>query len=293
MHVGFTGRRSLLTMRQALAFLALATAVGCAPLRNFRERWASRHHTAPAVTWREAVPPIIPPPPATPASPELVRRERTGNWQIAGHSERGEAIELARIGNGTLRVLVIGTVHGDEPEGVALAEQLAHELWARPELAIGATVLIVRNANPDGTAARTRTNANGVDLNRNFPAANWKALAKSPRGSSGDTPGTENETQVLLGLIHQFRPDRIIAIHSTRGKPMNNYDGPARDLAEAMAQFNRYAVSDTIGYPTPGSLGSYAGIDMQIPIVTLELPRGIAPETAWQQNRDALLKAAR
>ena len=90
----------------------------------------------------------------------------------------------------------------------------------------------------------------------------------------------------------QRKPEWIISIHSiARGKHCNNYDGPARWLAEAMYRHNGYPVTATMGYPTPGSLGSWAGIDKQIPIVTLELPREDPGMSAWMQNRDALLAA--
>ena len=71
------------------------------------------------------------------------------------------------------------------------------------------------------------------------------------------------------------------------------YDGPAHGLAESISEANRYATRDTIGYPTPGSLGSYAGIDHRVPIITLELPRGISADAAWQANREALYRAIR
>ena len=51
---------------------------------------------------------------------------------------------------------------------------------------------------------------------------------------------------------------------------------------------NGYEAKDNIGYPTPGSLGSWAGIDRQIPMITLELPRKMGGEEAWEQNRQAL-----
>jgi len=38
-----------------------------------------------------------------------------------------------------------------------------------------------------------------------------------------------------------------------------------------------------------GSLGNWAGVDRQIPILTLELPREQAGRDAWQDNRDALI----
>jgi predicted deacylase len=214
-------------------------------------------------------------------------------WRSVGESVEGRPIEAVQLGNGARRVLLIGGIHGDEPEGQPIIEQIAQEFASDRALARGATVLIVRDLNPDGTAARTRTNTNGVDLNRNFPASNWDSTASSPRMNPGPRAASEPETRVLIEVIREFQPDRILVMHATRGKPMVNYDGPARELAERLSQLNGYVTSDTIGYPTPGSLGSYAGIDMQIPIITLELPRGIAAEQAWQANRDALLQLVR
>jgi protein MpaA len=202
----------------------------------------------------------------------------------------GRPIEAILVGSGPSHVLLIGGIHGDEPEGLPLIERIADEFASNRTLTRSATVLVVRNLNPDGTAEQTRTNRNGVDLNRNFPASNWDSTARQPRYHPGSEPGSEPETQVLVELLREFRPERILVMHSTRGKPMVNYDGPARDLAEAMSQLNGYVTSDTIGYPTPGSLGSYAGIDMQIPIITLELPRGVGAEPAWQANREALYR---
>jgi protein MpaA len=58
-----------------------------------------------------------------------------------------------------------------------------------------------------------------------------------------------------------------------------------------MSRYNQYPVTATMGYPTPGSLGSWAGIDRQIPIITLELPRQDAGPVAWEQNKNALIAA--
>jgi len=58
-----------------------------------------------------------------------------------------------------------------------------------------------------------------------------------------------------------------------------------------MSGHNGYPPAATIGYPTPGSLGSYAGIDRQIPMITLELPRTLPGQAAWDNNRAALLAA--
>jgi protein MpaA len=60
-----------------------------------------------------------------------------------------------------------------------------------------------------------------------------------------------------------------------------------------MAAGNGYEVRANIGYPTPGSLGNWAGVDQNIPIITLELPGGSSSPACWQRNREALLAAIR
>ena len=171
-----------------------------------------------------------------------------------------------------------------------VAEQLAAHLRANPKDAKRPVAVLV-NANPDAYIANKRGNANGVDVNRNFPAKNWKPV-KTRSNFNGAAPSTEPESRAIQQAINSLNPDRIVSIHSIdKGKHCNNYDGPARWLAEAMFKHNGYPVTATMGYPTPGSLGSWAGIDRQIPIVTLELPRQDPGTVAWAQNKNALLTA--
>ena len=159
-------------------------------------------------------------------------------------------------------------------------------------MADGVPVAILPVANPDGLAARTRTNARGVDLNRNFPASNFDGgyAAARPRNNPGPSAASEPETQALIRLIDRLNPRRICSIHSIgQGRQQNNYDGPARPLAELMSRFNHYPASPNIGYPTPGSFGTWAGIDRGIPVITLELPSRTPGPQAWAENRGALL----
>jgi predicted deacylase len=282
-----------------VAVLAVLLCVGCARLSGVRQRLFHHNTTVPApelsVQPTAPRPPIAsrPAPRARPAGILGPLATRPATWHAIGESVERRPIEAMQIGSGPTRVLLIGGIHGDEPEGQPLVERLVDELTADTRAMRDTTLLIVRDLNPDGTAVHSRTNANGVDLNRNFPASNWDSTARNPRMNPGPRPESEPETRVLVELIRAFQPDRMLVMHATHGKPMNNYDGPARAIAESMSQSNGYDPAATIGYPTPGSLGSYAGSDMQIPIITLELPRGISADTAWRTNAGALRQFVR
>ena len=110
----------------------------------------------------------------------------------------------------------------------------------------------------------------------------------------GDQAASEPETRVLVNLVETFAPDRIISIHAiTRGRECNNFDGPGQSLAESMAVANKFPVKKSIGYPTPGSFGTWAGLERQVATITLELPSGMPGEECWKQQRSALEAAIR
>lgn len=172
-------------------------------------------------------------------------------------------------------MLVIGSIHGDETESLGAIDELADAVEG-----MDATVRIIRDLNPDGTAAGRRTNANGVDLNRNFPASNFR-----PSRGRGLSPLSEPEAGALGIEFGLFAPDVVIVCHSTGRGPFVNFDGPAADLAgvfaDAASQFDtRWRVVPDMGYPTPGSLGTFVGVDGGTPILTIEQDRGTDPELA-------------
>ena len=255
--------------RGAWVMLILLACAGCPPFG--RERAAR----GPAPATRPAP---VPP-------PVLIE-------QVAlGTSVDGSALSMTILRGGPESVLVIGGVHGNEQTSVDVASGLLELLRAQPELAGGKTIAIYPNANPDGYARNSRFNANQIDVNRNFAAANFKPAMQAGL-RSGSAPNSEPETRAIVRAIEVTKPSLLISIHSTsRGRHCNNWDGPAQHVAELMSKLNGYPPAATIGYPTPGSLGSYAGIDRQIPMITLELPRDAPGAQAWHENRDALLAA--
>jgi predicted deacylase len=207
------------------------------------------------------------------------------DWRLLGHSAEGRPIEVASIGNVGKAVLLIGTIHGDEPQGTDLIARLLDDLEARPELLGNARLIAVPVANPDGKARRTRGNARGVDLNRNFPMR-WAPSAFG-RTFGGPFPLSEPESRLLLALIDREKPKLIVTFHADMR--CNNYDGAAAaPIAREMARRNGYRLLPDIGYPTPGSLGQQAAYGMGIPIVTLEVGHE-PPKSLYAKVRDSLL----
>ena len=153
-------------------------------------------------------------------------------------------------------------------------------------------ILFIPCLNPDGKQQNTRVNSNKVDLNRNFPTKNrneWKKNFESDEKDEfypGEKPASEIETKFIIDILSEYKPDRILAIHSPY--KIINYDGPAEKIAENMSKFNGYPIQVDIGYPTPGSLGTYAGKERNIPVITLELPQNKHFSQLWSDNIKAL-----
>jgi murein peptide amidase A len=193
---------------------------------------------------------------------------------LIGQSHLGRTLQGLRIGGGPLRILVIGGIHGDEREGgAAMPELLAWLEQSSGETGV-ATWMVIPDLNPDGASADRRTNHRGVDLNRNWPAQNF-----APAPSRGAEPLSEPETRAAHELFLSFAPHLVIALHSAENGPFVNFDGPAAELASAFAASARaldssWRVVAAMGYPTPGSLGSFAGVDRAIPVLTIEFRRG-------------------
>jgi protein MpaA len=164
-----------------------------------------------------------------------------------GRSVEGRPIMAVQRGTpGGTVVLVIGVIHGDEDAGVEIVRRLATA--AVPP---GIELWLVESINPDGQAAGIRTNANLVDLNRNFPRR-WAPLGQPGDWQyAGTGAASEPETQAIVGLIEQIRPDLGIWYHQDlfRIAPTSGRAGEVRA---------RYA--ELTGLPLLGiSGGTYTG----------------------------------
>jgi protein MpaA len=237
--------------------------------------------------------------PTTPPPPYLLQRRSIGS------SRQGIPIQAyffeARESHQTplptegfealpeLDTLFFGAFHGDEPESATLMFRLIDALVQDPALLAEKSVAIVPITNPDGLLAGTRKNACGVDINRNFKTGNWESNHPEDPYYAGLAPLSEPETHAVVNLIEACRPKKIVSVHTPYR--LVNYDGPNPQTQAWAAAFGRlcgYPVEASIGYPTPGSFGSWAGLQLGIPVITLELPEGEPLATTWHATQLAL-----
>ena len=206
-------------------------------------------------------------------------------YHIGASSVLGRPIIYQTLGSGSDVVFIMATIHGNETAGTPLVHYLSKYLQQHRHLLDGRMVIILPVANPDGMAFNKRYNAHGIDLNRNFAAMNRINNAKY--GNAGQS---EPESAFIDYLLKRFKPNRIVSIH----QPLNcvDYDGPAHALAQAMASKCRLPLKK-LG-SRPGSLGSYAGETLGIPIITVELlasDTNLSAAQLWDLYGQALLAA--
>jgi protein MpaA len=176
-------------------------------------------------------------------------------------------------------ILIVGVFHGEEPQGEYVIERYLRE---NDFTKMKNDLIFVPCLNPWGKERGIRTNVNDVDLNRNYPTNNWK-LTEKGENHSGDSPGSEAETKFMIKLLEKVKPDIILTLHA----PLKciNFDGPAGEIAEKIAKICNYPVIQDLGYPTPGSFGTYCGIERNIPIVTLEYDANESNESIYNKSK--------
>lgn len=211
----------------------------------------------------------------------------------SGRSVEGNPIEAFKTEStkGGHLYLMAGT-HGDEVEGVYVVQKL-YEWLQTAELSW--PLIVIPILNIDGYRASTRVNANGVDLNRNYPSKDWTPKARAAKYNPGTAPLSEPENVFLNELFKKYPPKLIMSIHSW--KPLINYNGDCQDVAEFLHRYNQYPICDDIeGHPTPGSLGEYGPQELGSPVLTFECPllsdqQGL--QDIWLENEQGLIELFR
>ena len=167
------------------------------------------------------------------------------------------------------RILVFSLIHGDETGAGSLVRYWLERL---NEIDPRNDWRIVPVLNPDGFKAKTRTNANNVDLNRNFPTNDWNDLANvywkkqsasNPRRFPGTVAGGEPEVKCAMKHIDDYKPDFIVSIHTPLA--VLDFDGPK----VKPPSFNYLPWRSLGNYP--GSLGRFMWAERKVPVLTAEL----------------------
>ncbi len=207
--------------------------------------------------------------------------------------------------------MILCGVHGDEITPVKFCFDvmyyLKNEYETHSELYKDKLVVVSPIVSPDSYFKKnpSRTNARGVDINRNFPTKDWKKEAiklwkhryrSDPRRFPGKRPLSEPEVVYQVNLIKRYGPNKIISVHAPL--TLLDYDGPekhdhhhmsANQLLVTMSkQAKGYKI---LNYPFfPGSLGNYAGNERGIPTYTLELPNSDNRRTKefWELFKEAI-----
>lgn len=190
------------------------------------------------------------------------------------------------------RILVFSLIHGDETGAGTLIRYWLERLT---EIDPRNEWRLVPVLNPDGYKAKTRTNANGVDLNRNFPTQDWVHEAEkywkqrthsNPRRFPGTVAGGEPEVKCALKHIEDYKPDFVVSVHTPLG--VLDFDGP-----KVSPPAFSYLPWKSLGHFT-GSLGRFLWAERKVPTLTTELKAGFPTNfQTFDDLQDVLGKLAK
>ncbi len=199
----------------------------------------------------------------------------TGVYTVLGRSILYKEYPPLGDRKSNARVLLIGGTHGDEYASFSVTLKWMKILNIHHSGLFHWRIAPALNLDGLLEAPAVRVNHNGVDLNRNMKTAgDWRKAAMlyweketggNPRRYPGKSPLSEKETQWLAAEIDEFKPDVIVSVHA----PYNiiDYDGPKEITPPA--HLGSLKLGDIGSFP--GSLGRYAGEELNIPVLTIEL----------------------
>ena len=173
-----------------------------------------------------------------------------------GTSVEGISIEACQLNGSNIEakntLLVIGTIHGDEPDGQRVIDELVSS--GAPA---DTNIWLISDGNPDGSKLATRKNANEVDINRNFPVR-WVASDPTARTYSGPSPASEPETLALMNAVDTIKPTRVVVFH----QPYEQIDCPPErpaKISDRLSQLTGYKSECIPGEKSGSPTNTYTG----------------------------------
>jgi protein MpaA len=205
-----------------------------------------------------------------------------------GRSVEDRAIRAERLGDpqSDRHVLVVGSIHGDEPEGLRIVERIRRRYADRLQ---GVDLWTIATVNPDGLAANRRTNAHGVDLNRNFGHRFDPTL--SGGYESGPHPFSEPESRAVRELSRRMRFDLAIWYHQPWGEtlvPCNDSGSVARRYARLSGLANEGGCDSYL----PGTAIGWQHARFGTAAFVVELPGGAVGDAQVRRHARAAVTVA-
>lgn len=200
-----------------------------------------------------------------------------------GTSVRGRSITAYRFGSGATKIIAVGATHGDERSSTYTLQAWINDLELNYDsIPAHISIIIIPTLNPDGFAAGTRVNANNVDLNRNFPANDWKQGVTMPNGSynangGGSEPLSEPESRAMANYVLSVQPQLVLTYHAVAGLVIANDSGNSRALATIYGQKSGLSAmgnsesEGTFNYDTTGAFENWLHDQPGIPALLIEL----------------------
>lgn len=223
--------------------------------------------------------------------------------ETIGYSVQGRAIDSYIYGDGYKKTIYVGGTHaGTEANAVTLMNKWRYHIENNLDLIpFGYQVLIIPLHNPDGYVSRSRYNAHGVDLNRNFATNNWQNVGYlwNKQVSGGPYPFSEPENQALKKYLEKENVEKLISYHSAADQIFASEITPGAlyphsvDFANYYNNYSHYNdVTESFvweNYPISGDLSSWSSQYFRIPALTVELSDGVSDD--WDKNLEAMIRA--
>lgn len=220
---------------------------------------------------------------------------------VIGYSRQGRPIIAYYFGGGSQTVLYIGSIHGNEYSTKYLMDAWIDELESNAgSIPAGRRIVVVPLLNPDGAANSSRYNAAGVDLNRNFPTADWQKDIYSTTnqpvpGGGGATPLSEPESVAIANLSSSLQPILTMSFHGAAGYAIANLATGSEALAAKYSQMTGYrnmtGVTGAFSYPITGTYDDWLREGYGLKSVLIELSSNTYSE--FSRNKAALWAMAK
>jgi hypothetical protein len=206
----------------------------------------------------------------SPSAPAVGTRTASG-WVVVGHSAKGESLHTRTLGNGNQTTLIVAGLDGEDIIAVNWIDRFVRQLQESPESVRNHTLVFLRAVNPDGLLNRRFENANGIALTRNFPTAGYRP---GGRPSAGKGPASEPETRVLLQVLYDVQPRRVVHLTSTPRKSSAECNGVAAEATASLSAIRGMSVQTFDAKEHPGSLEDFVTTVLGAEMVSLQLAIG-------------------